>query len=189
MLESFKSPASRLARVFKKSRDEWKAKALDKQRRLRASQVKIRDLEQSREQWKTRALEAEKALKEAQGQADKDLEAKAGEGVEKCMPVDAPGGHHYGLAEIQLAILMYLEAGVSGRGISHVFDVPGRFLRLRVPSYTTVLNWIYRCGVHVLNGPVPRRRDWIFVIDHTLGVGQMPGGAGHCDRGLSPHGL
>jgi hypothetical protein len=76
------------------------------------------------------------------------------------------------LAEIQLAILMYLEAGVSGRGVSHVFDVLGQFPRLRVPGYTTVLNWIYRCGVHVLNGPVPRRRDWIFVIDHPLGVGQ-----------------
>jgi hypothetical protein len=35
---------------------------LAKQRRLRASQVKIRDLEQSRDRWKRRALEAEKAL-------------------------------------------------------------------------------------------------------------------------------
>ena len=61
-MDEFKSPVSRLAKLFKKSRDTWKAKALEKQRRLRAAQVKVRDLEQSREQWKKRALEAEKAL-------------------------------------------------------------------------------------------------------------------------------
>jgi len=43
-MEDFKSPASRLAGLFKKSRDAWKEKALKRQRRLRASQVKIRDL-------------------------------------------------------------------------------------------------------------------------------------------------
>ena len=64
-MDKFKSPVSCLAELFKKSRDAWKAKALEKQRRLRAAQVKVRDPEQSREQWKKRALEAEKALTEA----------------------------------------------------------------------------------------------------------------------------
>jgi outer membrane PBP1 activator LpoA protein len=58
-MESFKSPVSRLARLFKKSRDVWKTKALDKQQRLRAAQVRIRDLEKSRAYWKQRALATE----------------------------------------------------------------------------------------------------------------------------------
>jgi hypothetical protein len=58
-MESFKSPASRLARLFKRSRNAWKTKALDKQQRLRAAQVRIRDLEKSRAYWKERALTAE----------------------------------------------------------------------------------------------------------------------------------
>jgi hypothetical protein len=48
-----------LARLFQASRDAWKAKALDKQRRLRAAQVKIRDLEASRAYWKDRTVAAE----------------------------------------------------------------------------------------------------------------------------------
>jgi hypothetical protein len=48
MRSSFKSPVSRLARLFKKSRDAWKEKAIARQERLRASQVKISDLEESR---------------------------------------------------------------------------------------------------------------------------------------------
>jgi hypothetical protein len=47
-MDTFKKPVARLARLFQASRDAWKAKALDKQRRLRAGQVKIRDLEASR---------------------------------------------------------------------------------------------------------------------------------------------
>jgi hypothetical protein len=37
MKSSFKSPVSRLARLFKKSRDAWKEKAIARQERLRAS--------------------------------------------------------------------------------------------------------------------------------------------------------
>jgi hypothetical protein len=40
-------------------RDGWKDKALERQQRLRAAQVRIRDLEHSRSYWKTRALAAE----------------------------------------------------------------------------------------------------------------------------------
>jgi hypothetical protein len=60
-MNPFKSPVARLARVFRDSRDKWKAKALDKPQRLRAAQVKIRDLEHGRAQWKARALAAEEA--------------------------------------------------------------------------------------------------------------------------------
>lgn len=44
-MNAFKSPVARLAHLFQRSRDAWKAKALERQQRLRAAQVKIRDLE------------------------------------------------------------------------------------------------------------------------------------------------
>jgi hypothetical protein len=59
-MNAFKSPVARLAHLFQQSRDAWKAKALERQQRLRAAQVKIRDLENSRAQWKARALKAER---------------------------------------------------------------------------------------------------------------------------------
>jgi hypothetical protein len=56
----FKSPTSRLARLFRAGRDNWKEKALEKQKKLRALEIKVRDLSASREYWKNRAIAAEK---------------------------------------------------------------------------------------------------------------------------------
>jgi hypothetical protein len=58
-MDDLKTPVARLARLFRDARDKWKAKALDRQKRLRAAQVRIRDLEHSRAYWKARALAAE----------------------------------------------------------------------------------------------------------------------------------
>ena len=62
-MQEFKSPVSRLARLFQKGRDKWKEKALDRQQKIRALEIKVRDLSVSRENWKQRALAAELQLK------------------------------------------------------------------------------------------------------------------------------
>jgi hypothetical protein len=62
-MSEYKSPVSRLARLFEKSRDNWKEKALTKQNKLRALEIKVRDLSNSREHCKSRALAAEAQLK------------------------------------------------------------------------------------------------------------------------------
>jgi hypothetical protein len=58
-MNDLKTPVSRLLRLLRSARDRWKAKALERQQRLRAAQVRIRDLEHSRAYWKERALSAE----------------------------------------------------------------------------------------------------------------------------------
>lgn len=63
-MKEFKSPISRLARLFKNSRDNWKEQAIKKQKKLRALEIKARDLAASREQWKNRAREAEAQLRQ-----------------------------------------------------------------------------------------------------------------------------
>jgi len=63
-MQDFKSPVSRLARLFKKGRDNWREKALEKQKKIRSLEIKVRDLSTSREDWKQRALAAESKLKE-----------------------------------------------------------------------------------------------------------------------------
>lgn len=62
-MQEFKSPITRLARLFKKGRDDWKEKALERQTKMRNLEIKARDLSNSRENWKARALAAEKKLK------------------------------------------------------------------------------------------------------------------------------
>jgi hypothetical protein len=63
-MQEFKSPFSRLARLFQKGRNRWKEKALDRQKKVRALEIKVRDLSVSRENWKQRALAAESQLKQ-----------------------------------------------------------------------------------------------------------------------------
>lgn len=62
-MQEFKSPVTRLARLFHKGRDNWREKALEKQSKVRSLEIKIRDLSNSRSNWKARALAAEKKLK------------------------------------------------------------------------------------------------------------------------------
>jgi hypothetical protein len=51
-IQEFKSPPSRLARVFRKSRDAWKQRAADKQRFLKKMRITVRDLSASRDRWR-----------------------------------------------------------------------------------------------------------------------------------------
>jgi hypothetical protein len=74
-MNDLKTPSTRLARLARAARDAWKGKAQERQQRLRAAQVRIRDLEQSRSYWKTRALAAEGAsARAAAGGEDADEE-------------------------------------------------------------------------------------------------------------------
>ena len=58
------SSPERLASWFLESRNNWKEKALNKQKELRKAGIKIRDLENSREKWKAKAKECMAKVKE-----------------------------------------------------------------------------------------------------------------------------
>jgi len=68
----YKSSPSRLARLFEKSREAWKEKALERQKRLRALDVRVRDLTKSRDKWKRKAKELEERVK----QLEKEVETQ-----------------------------------------------------------------------------------------------------------------
>ena len=177
-MNTFKSPVARLARLFRDSRDNWKAKALDKQQRLRAAQVKIRDLEHSRAQWKVRALAAEGALaapRERTGGAavptpEPPLDA-APDDPPAPLVTACPAGHCYPVLVIQLTLQLYLHVALGSRGVARVLQLLPT--PLATPSHTTVLNWLYRCGLSVLNRAVERGRDWIWIADHTIAIGPL----------------
>jgi len=80
---TYKSSSSRLVRLFKQSREKWKKKALDRQKKLRDADVKVRDLKESRDKWKEEAkelakqnkrLEEEAATKQAETEKEKKRE-------------------------------------------------------------------------------------------------------------------
>jgi len=59
-MEGFKSSESRLVRLFQKGREQWRKRAVEKQKKIRGMEIKIRDLTLSRDQWKEKALSAQK---------------------------------------------------------------------------------------------------------------------------------
>jgi len=44
-------------------------------------------------------------------------------------------------------------------------------LDLRVPSFTTIRAWVLRLGCHALLRPLPQDRPWLWIIDHTIQIG------------------
>jgi len=71
-MQEFKSPSSRLAKLFHKGRDNWKQRALEKQKKLRTLEIKVRDLSASRDYWKNRAKIAEEKLHIANIETDSE---------------------------------------------------------------------------------------------------------------------
>ncbi len=76
-MKGLKSSLQRLYKSVSGSREQWKEKAKERHRTIRAQAVKIRDLEKSRAQWKekAKALQAERD-KVAQAEAEAEAEAK-----------------------------------------------------------------------------------------------------------------
>jgi hypothetical protein len=171
-MNDLKTPVSRLLRLVRQARDGWKAKALERQKRLRAAQVRIRDLEHSRAYWKARALSAEgraPARDAGGGEADED----GGEEPPAVLVPTPVANHRYSLEAIQLSLQLYLHASFGCRGVRWVLRLLAGYLPLGAPAATTVLNWCCRLGLGVLRRVPPRRDDWIFVIDHTVALGAM----------------
>lgn len=171
-MNDLKTPVFRLLRVFRDARDRWKAKAIERQQRLRAAQVRIRDLERSRAYWKARAL-ATGGQTPASGASGGETDAASDEEPPMAMALTRLTNHHHCLEVIQLSLELYLHASFGCRGVSRVLRLLAGYLPLGVPAATTVLNWCYRLGLAVLQRPLPRRDDWIFVIDHTVALGAL----------------
>jgi hypothetical protein len=171
-MNDLKTPASRLLRLVRGARERWKAKALERQQRLRAAQVRIRDLEHSRAYWKARAVAAEGRVPTGNaGGGDTD-----GDSSEEPPPARVPTrltNHYYSVEAIQLSLQLSLHASFGCRGVSWVLRLVAGSLPLGAPVATTVLNWSDRLGLAALQRPPARRDDWIFVVDETVGLGAL----------------
>ncbi len=65
-MKGYQSSETRLVYLFKNGREKWKERALSKQKKLRAMEIKVRDISLSRDKWKEKVLELEASLKEKQ---------------------------------------------------------------------------------------------------------------------------
>ena len=179
-MKDFKTSASRLARLFKKSRDDWKAKAAEKQKRIRALEIKIRDLSQSRDHWKQQAKSAQQQLAKQEmkiaplqktelGEIETEEEILEGEWL-PAQALFAPKGHVYPVFVIQLAVEQIIQGFNSLRGCKKNFELFSQFFEA-IPSFSSIRNWLYRIGLYALSQPLTRRDDWILIPDFTVELG------------------
>ncbi len=177
---NFKSSYARLARLFKKSRDKWKDKAIERHKEIRALEVKIRDLEESRARWKAQAKSQNRQQvpnKESSSKTpDKNKETEEADLNHELINIEkderlVPHNHRYSVLMIRLAIELQLKH-ISLRGTCCVLALFSWALLESSPSFPTVQNWACRYGLYLLNQPKEYRTDWVFVLDHTVGQGK-----------------
>jgi len=179
-MKDYKSPVSRLARFFEKSRNQWCAHAAEKQEKIRALETRVRDLERSRSKWRERAQQAERVVAEGEaskhqggsGALDRDEKVQEVEYLPRGKAAPSAQGHRYDLSWVEGALLQLLVGLSSLRGACRML---GEYCGLgedgQMPTVSTVRSWLFRIGLCVLQQPVLRRDDWIVILDLTVELG------------------
>jgi hypothetical protein len=178
-MRKYQSEPGRLARLFKASREKWRAKAAAKQRKVRALETRVRDLEVSRENWKTRAQAAEREVAEqkraASAGSDEEAESKSPAGMPRTVGgprLERAWRHQFPLWLVQWALQQVLVALTSFRGASR--SVAGLLevgWEVAGPSAASIRLWLLRIGLYELQRPRTRGTDWVLIVDLSIQLG------------------
>ena len=179
-MTQYKSSANRLARWFKRSRDNWKKRSQAKQKQIRALETKVRDLSQSQNHWKEKARQAEQELAELKKQLlaktaeqPPQKEAKVGSNGSGETEWHQIKGHHYPAEVVQLGLEQVTNSLNSLRGSEKTFNLFSPYCELEAPSYNSIRSWLLRVGLYELNQRPVYDEDWIMLLDATLELGTL----------------
>lgn len=190
-LSGFKSSYRALAWSFRKGRDFWRTACRELRKRLNLRQVNLRDARKSQEMWHQRYVEEAKRAAELQARVN-ELEARLAAAekeparVTPAVPQPAapctlpaedpsPKGGQYSASLMQLWIQLVTVANVPLNGVASVLQIVSRYLgrSLPCPDSSTGRSWLLRLGWHELTRPLEIAHDWIWIIDHTVQIGQQ----------------
>jgi len=193
----YKSPIKKLVKFFLISRDKWKERALEKQKKIEQLEVKVRDLSNSRDKWKEKYKQLKANIKKPSMKEDKLLDKRSnskelmhidnknpapleGEMILKkelaqVNPWSRPVSHIYNLCTMHIAMELILSSLNSFRGAMKAFKAFSEYYLVEVPSWVTIENWILRFGLYELQRPIDARNDWIYILDHTVQAGRQKG--------------
>jgi len=110
---NYKSPVKKLVKFFQESRDKWKARSLDKQKRIDFLETKVKDLRNSRDHWKQKAKKQEKSssqpnnamINNGGGQELSSAHCKNNSSTsssQSLLPIDEVVDKYYGLDDIDI---------------------------------------------------------------------------------------
>lgn len=148
------------------SQQNWKTKAISRRRNLEKANSRIKELIESRDMWKKKCEIAQNELNSIRSSEiitqDENINEKQ---IQYVM--------------ISICINLVVNCSVSFRSvpkiltlINDIFKQLGCNFQLKIPHFTTVINWTLRMGTHLLKSAlVPCQKPWICVIDHTIQIG------------------
>jgi hypothetical protein len=181
--KEYTSPVPKLARFFEKSRDQWKAKCREAKRMLKCLKSRNRFLQKSRDQWRQKAKRLAQELAEAQA-TERELreeveKLKAGNGStpseseSQAELAIVPYRHQYSVGHAASFIRLVLSDAASlrcaGRAMATMFSASRG--SATAPAWSTGRLWILRLGYYKLTRPKDQAGDWVWIVDHTLQVG------------------
>ena len=184
-MKNYKTPAERLARIFKKGRDMWRIRATEKQNKIRALEIKVRDLSNSRNNWKERAKIAFDKLKEikkekpessiSQAQQNQALTGELIKDGQLLTPESrlAPARHVYPIFVMRLSIESVLLVITGFRGGNRNLELMSQLIYFSVPSMSIIRYWVYRLGYYLLQKKPSYHNDWIVIADLTATLGKL----------------
>lgn len=84
-------------------------------------------------------------------------------------------GGRYSAAWVAFFTAVFLHTSTSLRGTTATFAtfVHHFHLDAPVPAHTTVRAWVLRLGCYALLRPLPRHSPWLWIVDHTLQLGEQ----------------
>jgi len=136
--------------------NRWKDKAIYRRKENEKLRKRLKELKSSREGWKDKC----KALKSRENKSSLISEQKASR-------------HQYSLAIVILIVELYKYGGMSLRSCRHslicMFLSMG--LSCRVPSHSSIRNWLCKCGIYRVQNYSHTSGDYIIYIDESITFG------------------
>lgn len=88
------------------------------------------------------------------------------------MPV---AGHHYSLGAISTSLALVLSCCSTLRSSASIVDMLAPLLSggVAAPCYVSIRWWLLRLGLYELNRPKESAEDWIWIVDHTMQLGEV----------------
>jgi len=83
-----------------------------------------------------------------------------------------PEGHCYPSHVILLGIEQVTYGLTSLRGSERNFELFSKFFDLPTPCFNSMRSWVFRLGLYLMQSKPECRDDWIFILDHTVELGQ-----------------
>lgn len=136
--------------------NKWKEKAITRRKENEKLRKRIRELIKSREGWKKKYQEEKESTKRT-----------------AVVEGEKARHHQYSLALIVLVLELYKYGGMSLRSCRHSLSCMFLYLGLdkRVPSHSSIRNWICKCGIHRVKMRSSTSDEYVILVDESITFG------------------